>query len=139
MKMCNFCVLWNALFSNVCWFYWSKKKKSQREFSLLLFSQVITAGLFSMHFSLSWKIASQIFPFFILIVMRLTIPTCNSMQFRFDMEITFWSIDCMKSTVILWRQNPADVAVDAAKTVTLMCLNARIGPLNYPAYAYHTQ
>lgn len=48
-------------------------------------------------------------------------------------------MDCLKSTVILPRQNPVDVAVDAALTVTLMCLNARIGPVNYPTCACYTQ
>lgn len=67
-----------------------------------------------------------------------TIPTYYATLFYFDMEIIFWSMDCMKS-VIPWRQNPVDVAVDAAKTVTLMWLNARIGTVNYPAYVCHTQ
>lgn len=67
-----------------------------------------------------------------------TIPIYNSAQFGFDMEITFWSMDCMKSSIILWKKKAVDVAMDAAKIVSLMWLNARIGTVNYPAYACHT-
>lgn len=36
------------------------------------------------------------------------VTSYNFVQFCFDMEITFWSIDCM-NTVTLLRQNPIDV------------------------------
>lgn len=54
-------------------------------------------------------------------------------------KFRLWSIDGMKSTVILSRRNPVDVFwLDAVKTVTLWW-NARVGPVNYPAYACHTR
>lgn len=38
-------------------------------------------------------------------------------------------MDCIEPTVILRKQNPEGVAMDAAKSVVLMWLNTRIGTL----------